>query len=333
MSTTETNVAGYSLRNKMSFWSQKKVLVTGASGFVGSNLLPQLKDKNCKEIITFRSSEYDLTKPQEVSQLFARHNPDLVIHLAGKVGGILANRDYCGDFFFENIMMGTLVMECARLNGVEKVVSLAAGCGYPQHLTVPFKEDDFWSGLPDNNTRGYSMAKKNLIIQSEAYRQQYGFNSCVLLPANLYGPYDNFDLTSSHVLPALVRKFIEGTVANSPEVVVWGSGNASREFLYVEDTATAILDVCEKYNESAPLNLGTGVETTIRELVDVIKEETGYEGEVVWDTTKPDGQKRRFYDMSKYREKIGRVPNTSVREGVRRTINWYKRNILHPVKK
>jgi len=324
---TEINLAGHLLRNNMNFWKNKKVLVTGASGFVGSNLLPHLKERGCEDILSFRSSEYDLTDPKEVSQMFSVHKPNLVIHLAGKVGGILANRDYCGDFFFENIMMGTLVMEHARLNGVEKVVSLAAGCGYPQHLTVPFKEEDFWSGLPDMNTRGYSMAKKNLIIQSEAYREQYDFNSCILLPANLYGPCDNFDLTSSHVLPALVRKFIEGEEQNSSEVVVWGTGNASREFLYIEDTANAILDVCEKYNESSPLNLGTGVETTIKELVEIIKEESGFRGEIVWDTTKPDGQKRRFYDMTQYQNKIGNIPNTTVRAGVRRTIAWYKENI------
>jgi GDP-L-fucose synthase len=307
----------------MNFWENKKVLVTGAHGFVGKNLMKILRNKKCK-ILSPTSKELDLTNEEQVKNYFFHEKPEIVLHLAGKVGGIAANKASPGEFFYKNIMMGTLVMEYARLSGCEKVVALAAGCGYPKHLSVPYAEVDFWKDLPDENSIGYSMAKKNLIIQSWTYREQYGFNSVILLPANLYGPYDNFDLETSHVVPALIRKFVHAKENNLSEVEAWGTGTASREFLYSEDTAQAILDMAEFVNESGPFNLGTGTETTIKELVNSIKEIVGFEGEINWDTSRPDGQPRRFYDMSKFQSVLGYIPSTSLETGLRKTISWWK---------
>ena len=309
----------------MSFWKDKKVFVTGAHGFVGNNLMKLLKNKQC-EILSPTSKELDLTKEEQVKDYFFTHKPDIVLHLAGKVGGIAANKAAPGDFFYKNISMGTLVMEYARQAGCEKVVALAAGCGYPKHLPVPYTEEDFWKDLPDENSIGYSMAKKNLIIQSWTYREQYGFNSVILLPANLYGPHDNFDLETSHVVPALIRKFLEAKERGDKEVEVWGTGVASREFLYSVDTAQAILDMAEHVNESGPFNLGTGVETTIKELVETIADLTDFDGDIVWDTSRPDGQPRRFYDMSKFENALGYVPSTSLHDGLGKTIKWYSNN-------
>ncbi len=307
------------------YWNGKKVLVTGAHGFVGQNLMALLDEKDCQVLAPTRS-ELDLTNESQVKRYFLTHCPQIVLHLAGKVGGIAANKAAPGEFFYDNIMMGTLVMEYARQAGCEKVVALAAGCGYPKHLPVPYTEEDFWMDLPDENSIGYSMAKKNLIIQSWTYREQFGFNSVVLLPANLYGPHDNFDLETSHVVPALIRKFIEARNNNSDTVTVWGTGQASREFLFSEDTAQAILDMAEHIDESGPFNLGTGTETTIKELIETIKTLTGFEGDIVWDTSRPDGQPRRFYDMSKFREALGYVPSTSLRDGLIKTIKWFEQN-------
>jgi GDP-L-fucose synthase len=242
------------------------------------------------------------------------------------VGGIYANKTLPAEFFYKNIIMGTLVLDAAFRHGSGKVVALAAGCGYPKDIPVPYTEEDFWKGLPDENTMAYSMAKKNLIVQSWAYREQHGFNSTILLPANLYGPHDNFDLTMSHVVPALIRKFVEAKSQRKETVEVWGTGVATREFLYVEDTVEAIIDMAEKCNESGPFNLGTGKETSIKELVGSISSLTGFEGEVVWDTTKPDGQLRRFYDMSRFKDVTGYVPSTTLIEGLEKTIQWYQAN-------
>jgi GDP-L-fucose synthase len=313
----------------MSYWRNKRVLVTGAHGFVGHNLMGLLREMQNEtefEILAPSRKELDLTKEEQVAAYFKTNKPHVVLHLAGKVGGILANKTHPGDFFYQNIMMGTLVMHYSHLYGAEKVVALAAGCGYPKMLPVPYTEEDFWRDLPDENSIGYSMAKKNLIIQSWTYREQYGFNSVVLLPANLYGPYDNFDLETSHVVPALIRKFIEAKERGDDKVVVWGTGVASREFLYSVDTAQAIIDMAERVNETGPFNLGTGTETTIRELIETIRELTEFEGDIVWDTSKPDGQPRRFYDMSKFKEAVGYVPSTSIEEGLKSTIEWYKEN-------
>ena len=309
----------------MSFWKNKKVFVTGAHGFVGSNLMKLLENKDC-EVLAPTSKELDLTSEEQVKSFFFTNKPDIVLHLAGKVGGIAANKASPGEFFYKNIMMGTLVMHYAHLSGCEKVVALAAGCGYPKHLPVPYTEDDFWKDLPDENSIGYSMAKKNLIIQSWTYREQYDFNSVILLPANLYGPHDNFDLETSHVVPALVRKFIEAKERGDSQVEVWGTGTASREFLYSVDTAQAILDMAEHVNQTGPFNLGTGVETTIKELVETIGNLTEFDGEIVWDTSRPDGQPRRFYDMSRFEKALGYVPSTSLEDGLLQTIKWYKEN-------
>ena len=313
----------------MNFWKDRRVLVTGAHGFVGRNLmnlLEGMQDENEFEILAPSRTELDLTKEEQVAPYFKANKPHIVLHLAGKVGGIYANKTHPGEFFYQNIMMGTLVMHYSHLYGAEKVVALAAGCGYPKMLPVPYTEEDFWRDLPDENSIGYSMAKKNLIIQSWTYREQYGFNSVVLLPANLYGPYDNFDLETSHVVPALIRKFLEAKERGDKEVVVWGTGIASREFLYSVDTAKAIIDMAEKVNETGPFNLGTGTETTIKVLIETIKEATGFEGEIIWDTTKPDGQPRRFYDMTRFRNALGYAPSTLLSVGIKETVKWYEEN-------
>ena len=317
----------------MDYWKNKKVLVTGGAGFVGKNLINQLNKKRCKEVFISTIEEFDLTNEEIVDKLFKQFKPEVVIHLAGKVGGISANKAAPGDFFYENIMMGSLILEYAKRNNVEKTVALAAGCGYPKFLDVPYKESDFWSGLPDENSIGYSMAKKMLIIQSWTYREQFGFDSTILLPANLYGPYDNFNLDTSHVVPALVRKFVEAQINKEKEVIVWGSGTATREFLYSEDTAGVILDITEKITESGPFNLGTGLETSIKELIELIKKLTGFKGEIVWDRSKPDGQPRRYYDMTLLKEKLGYIPNTPLEKGLSKTIDWYREHRLEILKK
>jgi len=302
----------------------KKILVTGGKGFVGSNLIKELE----KQGLTYYSpskSEYDLRKEEDVKKLFNTYQPNIVIHLAGRVGGIGANKAKPGDFFYDNIMIGTLVLEYARQSGTEKVVALAAGCGYPKFLPVPYSEEDFWKDLPDENSIGYSMAKKNLIIQSWTYKDQFGFDSTILLPANLYGPHDNFNLETSHVVPALIRKFIEARNNNSESVEVWGSGKATREFLYVEDAVKAIIDAIS-CKESGPFNLGTGKETSVKELVETISELVGFKGNIVWDSTRPDGQPKRFYNMDKFKDSFGYVPDTKLKDGLTKTIEWYESN-------
>lgn len=307
------------------FWKDKRVLVTGAHGFVGHHVRKELDKRGAYKVFSPTRHHCDLTKESQVDQYFKNNGPfDVVLHIAGLVGGIAANKARPGDFFYQNLMMGTLIMEYARKNNVKKTVVLAAGCGYPTGLEVPYSEDDFWSGLPDMNSYGYSMAKKMLIIQSWSYREQFGFDSTVLLPANLYGPYDNFDLEASHVVPALVRKFAEAVERDDPQVVVWGSGNASREFLFAEDTARAIVDAAELNVGSGPFNLGTGVGTTIKELVETLKEISGFAGDIVWDSSRPDGQKERYYDMTKFKEAFGWVPSTPLKAGLQETYDWYK---------
>ncbi len=309
----------------MKSWINKKILITGANGFVGKALVRILKEMGASNLLTPSSKELDLTNQNDVENYFKLNLPQIVFHLAGKVGGVAINKAKPAEFFYENITMGIFVMNASYQNGVEKVVSLAAGCGYPKHLEVPFTEEGFWQGLPDENSYGYSLAKKNLIIQSWAYREQYGFDSTILLPANLYGPEDNFNLEASHVVPALIRKFIEAKDTNLPSVEVWGTGKATREFLYVDDAVKAIIDSVD-CKESGPFNLGTGVETTVKELVESISNLVGYDGEIVWNSNRPDGQPRRFYDMSKFKEAYGYVPNTKLVDGLKITIDWFKEN-------
>ena len=309
----------------MKSWINKNILITGANGFVGKALVRILKEMGANNLLTPSSKELDLTKQSHVKTYFEIYKPQIVFHLAGKVGGVAINKAKPAEFFYENITMGIFVMNTAYQCGAEKVVSLAAGCGYPKHLPVPFTEEGFWQGLPDENSYGYSLAKKNLIIQSWAYREQYGFDSTILLPANLYGPEDNFNLEASHVVPALIRKFIEAKDNNLPSVEVWGTGKATREFLYVDDAVKAIIDSVD-CKESGPFNLGTGVETTVKELVETISNLVGYEGQIVWNSDRPDGQPRRFYDMSKFREAYGYVPNTKLNDGLEITIDWFIKN-------
>ena len=277
----------------------KKILITGGRGFVGTNLIQELEKKGLTYYAPTKE-EYDLRKEKDVKKLFSTYQPNIVLHLAGKVGGIGANKAKPGDFFYDNIMMGTLVMEYARQSNVEKVVALAAGCGYPKYIPTPFSEEDFWKDLPDEN-------------------------STVLLPANLYGPHDNFNLETSHVVPALIKKFINAKKNNLPNVEVWGSGKASREFLYVKDTVKAIIDAIH-CDESGPFNLGTGKETTVKELVETISNLVEFKGKIVWDSSRPDGQPKRFYDMNKFKETFGYVPNTTLIEGLKETIEWYEKN-------
>lgn len=324
-----SNHLGGQLKNnkKMENWTHKdkKILITGANGFVGKTLVRTLKEKGVENLLTPSSKELDLTNEEAVKLYFEKNKPQIVLHLAGKVGGVAINKAKPAEFFYENIMMGTLVMHYSYLNGAEKVVSLAAGCGYPKHLEVPFTEDGFWNGLPDENSYGYSLAKKNLIVQSWAYNTQYGFDSTILLPANLYGPDDNFNLEASHVVPALIRKFVEAKENGKLQVEVWGSGKATREFLYVDDAVKAIIDSID-CKETGPFNLGTGVETSVRQLVETIAKLVEYKGEIYWNSNRPDGQPRRFYDMSRFKRAFGYVPSTTLEDGLKTTIDWYLNN-------
>lgn len=309
----------------MKNWINKKILITGANGFVGKALVRILTQMGATNLLTPSSKDLDLTNQSQVSKYFEENKPQIVLHLAGKVGGVAINKAKPAEFFYDNITMGIFVTHAAYENGAEKVVSLAAGCGYPKNLPVPFTEEGFWLGLPDENSYGYSLAKKNLIIQSWAYREQYGFDSTILLPANLYGPEDNFNLEASHVVPALIRKFIEAKDNNLDSVEVWGTGKATREFLYVDDAVKAIIDSVD-CRESGPFNLGTGVETTVKELVETIAHLVEYTGQIVWNSDRPDGQPRRFYDMTKFKEIYGYVPDTKLIDGLKITIDWFKQN-------
>jgi GDP-L-fucose synthase len=303
----------------------KRVIVTGGAGFLGRHLVRMLKaEDEGVEIFVPRSREYNLVQGSEIERMLGAFNPEMVIHLAAVVGGIGANQKNPGLFFYENLMMGTQLIENARLHGVRKFVALGTVCAYPKFTPVPFKEDDLWNGYPEETNAPYGLAKKMMLVQSQSYREQYGFNSIFLLPSNLYGPGDNFDLETSHVIPALIRKCVEARRAGAPFIEAWGSGNVSREFLYVEDCAEGILRAARSYNESEPVNLGTGQEVLIRDLVEMIARLTRFEGEIRWQKDKPDGQPRRRLDTTRAVEKFGFRAQTSFEEGLRRTIDWYE---------
>ncbi len=305
-------------------WSDKKVMVTGGAGFLGSHVVEKLNVAGCKDIFIVRSRDYDLTKEENVVRLFSDYHPDVVFHLAGFVGGILVNQERPAEFFYQNLMMGTLVLHYAWKSGIKKVIAAGAGCGYPEFAPIPLKEETFWDGFPQKPSFPYSIAKRLLHIQSMAYRKQYGFNSVVCIPGNIYGPYDNFDYRNSHVVPALVRKFVEAADDGKERVTVWGSGKPTRDFVYAGDVAQRMLQAPEVYNERDIVNLSSGTETSILKLVETVKEAAGFRGEIVWDTTKPDGQLRRCFDISKAREELGFAPSTSLQEGVKKTVDWYR---------
>lgn len=308
------------------FWRDKRILVTGGAGFLGSFVVEQLVKKGVDEgsIRIPRSKENDLRI--WTNCLRAVKDIDVVIHLAAKVGGIGYNRTYPGSLFFDNAVMGIQMMETARQQGVKKFVALGTVCAYPKYTPVPFRENDLWNGYPEETNAPYGIAKKGLLVQAQAYRAQYGFNAIFLLPVNLYGPRDNFDIESSHVIPALIRKMVDAKAKGNREVTVWGTGEASREFLYVEDAAEAILLASERYNEPDPVNIGAGFEIKIKDLVGLIAELTGFDGKIVWDKSKPDGQPRRRLDTSKAERLFEFKAKTMLEDGLRRTIDWYIRN-------
>jgi len=308
----------------MDFWKEKRVIVTGGAGFLGRHLVEKLKERGCVQLFVPRSKDYDLTREEMVQKLYQDFSGDLVIHLAASVGGIGANRANSGKFFYENLMMGALLIEYARQNKVPKFVATGTICSYPKFTPVPFKEEDLWNGYPEETNAPYGLAKKILLVQSQAYREQYQFNSIVLFPVNLYGPWDNFDLESSHVIPALIRKFLEAKERGSPEVTLWGTGKATREFLYVEDAAEAILLAAERYNKSEPVNLGANFEISIEDLARLIQKLIGYSGKIIWDSTRPDGQPRRRLDTSRAFHEFGFKASTDFEEGLRMTIQWYQ---------
>ncbi len=303
----------------------KRISVTGGKGFLGTFLIDNLRQKRgCARVTAADLPEYDLRTPSGVDKLFAEQQPEIVIHLAAVVGGIGANSENPGRFFYDNAIMGIQLLHQACLRRVEKFVALGTICCYPKFTPVPFREDDLWNGYPEETNAPYGLAKKMLLVQSQAYRQQYGFNSIFLMPVNLYGPGDNFSPQSSHVIPALVKKCMDAIDAGEDEIRVWGTGNASREFLYVEDAAEGIALAAERYDKPDPVNLGAGFEITIRELAERIAALCGFSGRIVWDTARPDGQPRRMLDTSRARSEFGFQARTSFAEGLRRTIEWYR---------
>lgn len=310
----------------LGFWSKKRISITGGRGFVGFHLIDRLKELGCRNIFAPTSKEYDLTKEQDVKRFYCDFEADIVIHLAVAGGGIGANQKNRGKFFYDNIMMGTLLMEYARRNGVKKFVGMGTVCSYPKFTPTPFKEENLWNGYPEETNAPYGLAKKMMIVQSQAYREQYGFSSINLLSANLYGPKDNFDLETSHVIPALIRKCVDAIEEKRDEIVVWGTGNVSREFLYVKDCVEGLLLATEHYDKSEPVNLGSGEEIFIKDLVDMIVKLTGFKGRIIWDKSKPDGQPKRCVDTQKAEIEFGFKAKTSLKEGLLETIEWYRRN-------
>ncbi len=310
----------------MTYWSGKRVLITGGSGFLGQALCRNLETRGVSDVFVPRQSDYDLTRPQDVEGLFSEAKPDVVIHLAARVGGIGANMAAPADLYVSNLLMGTYVIEQARRDEIEKTVLLGTICAYPKHTPVPFSEDSLWDGYPEETNAPYGIAKKALLVHARANRQQYGQKAIYLLPTNLYGPGDKFHPSVSHVIPALIKKCVDANERGEDEVDVWGTGRATREFLYVEDCAEGIALATEQYDEPAPVNLGTGEEVAIADLAQMIARLTGFNGRLRWDASKPDGQPRRRVDTTRAEQEFGFIAKTPLEEGLRRTIDWYRRN-------
>jgi GDP-L-fucose synthase len=310
----------------MTSLAESRILVTGGSGFLGAQVLAKLRRSGCQAVVVPRSRDYDLVDPVAVRRLLHDSRPDVIIHLAAKVGGIGANREHPADFFYDNLMMGVQLLHESWRTGVEKFVAVGTVCAYPKHTPVPFREELLWEGYPEETNAPYGLAKKMLLVQSQAYREQYGFNAIYLLPVNLYGPGDNFDPESSHVIPALIKKFVEAKECGLDVVEIWGTGQATREFLYVEDAAEGIVLATERYDGSEPVNLGSAMEISIRDLAGLIARIVGFEGELLFDTSKPDGQPRRCLDVSRAEDWFGFRAHMSFEEGLGRTVAWYIAN-------
>jgi GDP-L-fucose synthase len=308
------------------FFKDRRVVVTGGAGFLGGYVTEGLRRRRCKHILVPKIEDYDLVKLEDIIRMYGDMKPDIVIHLAAVVGGIGANRRHPGEFFYKNLMMGVQLIEQARLRNIEKFVAIGTVCAYPKFTPVPFKEEDLWNGYPEETNAPYGLAKKMLLVQSQAYRQQYGFNSIFLLPVNLYGPGDNFDPDSSHVIPALIKKCMDAVDSGAQYIECWGTGKVSREFIYAADAAEGILLATELYNGPEPVNIGAGFEITIKELAEKIVKLTGFKGEIRWDSSNPDGQPRRRLDVSKAKKYFGFEAKTSFDEGLKATIDWYKAN-------
>src|SRR5688572_28283188 len=314
----------------MNYWEGKRVVVTGGSGFLGAVLVKRLQTKGLREVFVPRRAQYDLVQWDNVVRLYEDARPDIVLHLAGNVGGIGANRANPGRFFYDNLMMGVQMMEYGRRQGISKFVALGTICSYPKHTPVPFREEDLWNGYPEETNAPYGIAKKALLVQGQAYRQEYGFPSIHLLLVNLYGPRDDFDPSTSHVIPALIRKCVEARDEGRDQIVVWGDGTPTREFLYVTDAARGIALATERYDGVEPINLGSGMEISIRDLVEKIAELTGFEGEIEWDTSQPNGQPRRCLDTSRAKKLMGFQASTGFQDGLRKTIQWYESRSMSP---
>jgi len=312
----------------VNFWRDRRVCVTGGAGFLGSFIIEKLNQRGVQDIFIPKIQDYDLVQHEAILRLLDDARPDIIIHLAAHVGGIGANREHPAEFFYDNLMMGVQLMHEAWKQGVSKFVAIGTVCAYPKFTPVPFKEDDLWLGYPEETNAPYGLAKKMLLVQAQAYREQYGYNAIYLLPVNLYGPRDNFDPRSSHVIPALIRRVIEAQEAGVDEVVVWGDGSPTREFIYAEDAAEGIVRATELYNGPEPVNIGSGTEISIKDLAELIGRLVGYQGRFVWDTSKPNGQPRRALDTSRAENYFGFRAQTNFEEGLRRTIDWYRQQQL-----
>ncbi len=308
------------------FWRGRRVCVTGGAGFLGKHLVAELERRGCRRVFVPLEADYDLTLAENIRRMYDDSSVDVVIHLAAVVGGIGANRAHPGEFFYKNLMMGVQLMHEGMLRKLDKFVAIGTICAYPKFARVPFREEELWNGYPEETNAPYGLAKKMMLVQSQAYRQEYGFNSIFLLPVNLYGPGDNFDLETGHVIPGVIRKCVEAAREGGSEVVLWGDGTPTREFLYVEDAAEGIAAAAEKYDGAEPVNLGAGFEISIRDLAEKIAQLTGFEGRVAWDTSKPNGQPRRKLDTSRATERFGFTARTPFREGLERTIRWFNEN-------